>query len=382
MSTSFKKISNGFYLINTRRIIMRRKILIIILILVLLPIAYLLLWPVPIDPVSWTPPKAPELEGLLAPNHALVGADLILKDIGKGPEDIAFDEQGNLYSGFEGGMIVKLSADGNKAETYANTGGRPLGMVFDRNGNLIVADALKGLLSVDKKGDVTVFATEAGGIPINFADDLDIGPDGSVYFSDASVKFGYGKDMIDLLEHGGNGRLLRYNPLSNKTEVLLDGLQFANGVTVAKDGSFVLVSDMGAYRIHRLWLNGPRKGKVEIFIDNLPGFPDNINLTERGTVLVALPALRSKQMDDLASKPFLRKVIYRVLMAFALFSAPETPSDGYGLVVELDNNGSVLRSFHDPTGRVAFITSAMEREGFLYLGSPYKTYAAVASLKK
>jgi hypothetical protein len=69
-------------------------------------------------------------------------------------------------------------------------------------------------------------------------------------------------------------------------------------------------------------------------------------------------------------------------MAFALFSAPETPSDGYGLVVELDNNGSVLRSFHDPTGRVAFITSAMEREGFLYLGSPYKTYAAVASLKK
>jgi sugar lactone lactonase YvrE len=361
---------------------MRRKILIIILILVILPIVYLLIWPVPIDPVAWTPPKAPELTGPLAPNRALVGADLILEDIGKGPEDIAFDEQGNLYSGFEGGMIVKLTADGNKAETYANTGGRPLGMVFDRNGNLIVADALKGLLSVNKKGDVTVLATEAGGIPINFADDLDIGPDGSVYFSDASVKFGYGKDMIDLLEHGGNGRLLQYNPASGNTYVLLDGLNFANGVTVAKDGSFVLVSDMGAYSIRRLWLKGPKTGEKEIFTDNLPGFPDNINLTERGTVLVALPAFRSTLLDDVASKPFLRKVFYRVIMAFALSSASETPSNGYGLVVELDNSGGILRSFHDPTGRVAFITSAVEREGFLYLGSPIKTSVAVASIKK
>ncbi len=359
---------------------MWRKTMVGVLILVLVLIVYLLLWPIPYEPIAWNPPNPPELTGTLAPNKKLAGASRMLAGIGKGPEDIAFDEKGNLYSGFEGGRIVTMPVDGSGYKVFANTNGRPLGMVFDKSGNLIVADAYKGLVSVAPNSEVTILATEAGGIPINFPDDLDIGPDGNIYFSDASIEFGYGKDFFDLLLHRGKGRLICYNPSTGKANVLLDGLQFANGVTVARDGSYLLVSESGAYCIRRLWLNGLRKGEWEIFKENLPGFPDNINMTDRGTVLVALPVLRLIQFDYAASRPFLRKIFYRIMLALSLFPSSGAPPNRYGLVVELDGNGKIIGSFHDPDGKVAYVTSAMERQGVLYLGSHLETSVAVVSL--
>ncbi len=47
---------------------------------------------------------------------------------------------------------MQLQPDGTQPRVFANTGGRPLGLIFDREGNLIVADAIKGLLSVNKGG--------------------------------------------------------------------------------------------------------------------------------------------------------------------------------------------------------------------------------------
>jgi sugar lactone lactonase YvrE len=38
----------------------------------------------------------------------------------------------------------------------------------------------------------------------------------------------------------------------------------------------------------RHWLNGINKGKTDIFIENLPGGPDNINLAPDGSFWIAL----------------------------------------------------------------------------------------------
>lgn len=62
-------------------------------------------------------------------------------------------------------------------------------------------------------------------------------------FSDASSRWGYGKDGEAIIEHGGDGRLLRYDFQTGKTTVLLDTLEFANGVTLGPDDSFVLVNE-------------------------------------------------------------------------------------------------------------------------------------------
>jgi sugar lactone lactonase YvrE len=131
----------------------------------------------PIRAARYSPPPAPELTGVLAPNHGLKKAKLLGLGKVNGPEDIEVDNQGRVYGGTRDGKIVRVVGD-NNVETFADTEGRPLGMRFDKNGNLIVCDAYKGLLSVDLKGKVAVLATEAEGVPLNFTDDLDIASDG------------------------------------------------------------------------------------------------------------------------------------------------------------------------------------------------------------
>lgn len=347
-----------------------RRFVLVSMLLGALAAAYLTMWPVPIAPVAWQPPPAPDFTGPYALNHDLVASRRLLDGFGIGPEDVAFDTTGNLYTGLHDGTIARLPLVGGDATVFAETGGRPLGMAFDDRGRLIVADAFRGLLAVWPDGTISILATGADGVLFGFADDLDIAPDGTVYMSDASTKFGYGADVLDLMEHGGRGRLVAYDPTTGSTEVVMDGLQFANGVTVAPDGSFVLVAETGAYRIRRLWLEGPAAGTSDVFVDNLPGFPDNINFTDRDTVWVALPSPRLTVADALAPRPFLRKVIMR--LPEALQPAPIR----HGLVVELNRSGQPLRSLHDPSGDVALVTSVMERDAQLYLGS-YKESSLV-----
>ena len=123
--------------------------------------AYLLLWPVPIAPVAWRPPPAPELVGPYAPNEALTRGRRLLDGIGHGPEDVAFDAEGRLYTGFEDGRIFRMALPDGEPELYADTGGRPLGMVFDAAGTLVVADARRGLLAVARDRQVIVLAAAA-----------------------------------------------------------------------------------------------------------------------------------------------------------------------------------------------------------------------------
>ena len=342
---------------------MLRRILVVVLILVVTATLYLTLWPVPIDPVAWQPPSAPEMVGPYAPNSDLAPSRRLLADFGRGPEDVAFDDAGSLYTGFSDGRIVRVPIAGGTPEVVANTGGRPLGMVFDAAGNLIVADASRGLVTVSSDGKVMTLADGAGGVPFAFADDLDIAPDGIVYFSDASDTFGYGQDALDIIEHRGRGRLLAYDPATGETRVVLDGLQFANGVAVSKDGSSVLVAETGSYRVVRVWLSGPDAGRKDFLIENLPGFPDNINFTERGTIWIALPSPRIASVDRMAPNPFLRKLVMRLPQSMR--PAPIR----YGLVLEISAGGTPIRSLHDPTGEVAFVASVMERDGSLFLGS-------------
>lgn len=67
--------------------------------------------------------------------------------------------------------------------------------------------------------------------------------DGSVYFSDASTKFENDKWVLDLLEAKPYGRLLKYDPITRKTTVLLDGLWFANGVALSPREDYIVICE-------------------------------------------------------------------------------------------------------------------------------------------
>jgi len=331
---------------------------------------YLVLWPVSVEPVAWSAPPAPAATGPYARNDRLKALEHLPIGPHHGPEAIALDADGRIHASTREGKIVRLRPDGSRPAAWADTGGAPLGMRFDAAGNLVVADAHRGLLRIAADGRVTVLATEADGLPIAYADDLDIARDGRIYFSDASTKFGarrwqgtYSASLLEIVEHRGNGRLLVWEPATGKATTLVRSIHFANGVALAPDGGSVLVAETGSYRVLRYWLGGPRRGQTEPVIENLPGFPDNVTRGLDGRFWVALISPRSGVLDALADKPFLRTVLLR-LPGF-LLPGPAPLSH----VLAFDATGKVLASLQDPDGGYRQTTSALETREHLYIGS-------------
>lgn len=77
----------------------------------------------------------------------------------------------------------------------------------------------------------------------SFADDVIEAADGSLYFSIASTKFGLHDWYMDMLEARPHGQLLRFDPSTNQTSLVLDNLNFANGVALSKDQDFLIVCE-------------------------------------------------------------------------------------------------------------------------------------------
>ena len=325
--------------------------------------AYLIIAPSPIDPVAWEAPPIPLMSGALEPNDTLMKAELIGKGAIHGPEDTAVNAEGRLYASLHNGQVVRFASDGQPA-VFADTQGRPLGMDFDRQGNLIVADAYKGLLSINPQGQIRVLSTSADGVPFAFTDDLDIASDGRIYFSDASDKFQQPDYLLDLLEARPHGRLLSYDPTSGETRVLLDGLYFANGVALSANEDFVLVNETYRYRITRYWLKGDKAGQHDIFIDNLPGLPDNLQGDRNGTFWVALPTPRKADADFLHRHPWLKAQLAKLPRALWPKAVP------YGFAIALNENGEIVRSLHDTSGtHLRMVTSVKPVGDYLYFGS-------------
>lgn len=326
-------------------------------------IGIFILQPAPISPVAYSPPQAQALKGVLAPNNLLQNADLLALGKIDGPEEVALDNQGRVYAGTQDGKIMVLSTDG-KLEAFAQTGGRPLGMQFDNNQNLIVCDAYKGLLAINPQGQITVLSTSEGGVPFKFTDALDISESGVIYFTDASTQYEQSEYLYDLLESKPYGKLLSYDPANGQTKLLINNLYFANGVALSAQEDFVLVNETYRYRILKYWLKGPKAGSHEIFIDNLPGFPDNISSNGNGTFWLALFTVRNKVLDTLHPYPFLKKLMSKLPKVF--WPKPES----YALVLALNEEGDIIQSLQDPSGEhLKEITSARELAGYLYLGS-------------
>lgn len=349
---------------------MLKRILWSLLLIIIVIVIYFVAWPVPIDPLAWEVPTNPGYSGPFVPNERLKGIQVLPIGDNHGPEDIALDTQGRIYAATHEGRIVRLQADGSNPENWIDTGGRPLGIDFDNDGNLIVADAFLGLLSIAQDGTITELATIADGVPIRYANDVDVAADGKIYFSDASTKFGakewgstYEASLVDLMEHGGHGRLLVFDMASCKTKTLLEGLNFANGVAVSHDQTYVLVNETGRYRVIRYWLAGPKKGQAEPLIEELPSFPDNISTGFDGRFWVALVSPRNQLVDKLSGNPFMRKVIQRM----PAFLRPKAVA--YGHIIAIDGNGKVLYDLQDPDGAYPINTSVTETKDYLYIGS-------------
>jgi len=345
-------------------------------IILLLLLVYLLFYPTGLEMTSWTPPKAPELKGEYEANDLLSNLQVIHKGDCLKCEDIAIDSAGNIYGGEVNGNIKVFKNGTAKGEVLVNTGGRPLGLHFDANENLIIADADKGLLSMTKSGELTTLADSYGDYTFRFADDLEIDSNGIIYFTDASDRWGFHENQKNILEHQPSGAFYSYDPSTTEVTLLIDSMYFANGVAVDHEEKFVLINETMTYQFRKYWLSGPQKGTWEMVRDNLPGFPDGISRGEDGIFWMTMASPRVQSLDDALPNKFIRQLIYRL---------PEFLQPGplhYGIVLGFNDMGEVIYNFQDPTGKFGEITSVQQYGDKLYLGSLYENGIGVLDLKE
>ncbi|WP_405622913.1 SMP-30/gluconolactonase/LRE family protein [Streptomyces sp. NBC_00076] len=297
---------------------------------------------------------------------------------GRGPEDVVADARGRVLTGVEDGRILRLDGltgpAAPRVEVLAETGGRPLGLELHPDGSLLVCDAERGLLRIDlADGGVRVLADSVAGEPLRFCSNAVALSDGSVYFTVSSRRYPLEQWIGDIVEHTGTGRLLRLAPGSDTPEVLLEGLQFANGLAASGDESFLVVAETGACRLTRYWLTGPRAGHGETFADDLPGMPDNIwRAGPKGPVWVSLAGSRVPPLESLhRAGPPVRRAAARLAVR-----APFRPTGTIG-VLAVDDDGRVVHHLTRRHSGFRMVTSVCESGDHLVLGSLWERGVAV-----
>lgn len=345
--------------------------------IVVVALAYLCFWPVPIEPVAWKAQTPPGYTGAYAPNTRLAGLRMIDTGSEFGPEHIAIGPDGKLYVAMESGNLLRMDVDGANQEVFANTGGRALGFAFDADGRMVVADAMKGLLAIAADGQVSVLADRVSADdPIRYADAVVVAPDGVIYFTDASTRFApavWGSTLeasvLDILEQSATGRVLAYDPATKETRVVAHGFSFANGIALSSDGHTLFVNETGRYRVWKV--DGRVRDldvqsgapEAKILLDNIPGYPDNIMRGQDGRIWVGLFKPRNPAADSLAESPFIRKILLRLPRSFLPLGA------SYGHVFAIDEDGNVVEDLQDPAAAYPETTGATETADRLYIHS-------------
>ena len=187
----------------------------------------------------------------------------------EGPEDVILDRTTisiaacgkATSSGFSRPTITSW-------EVFAHVGGRPLGIAFDRDDNLVVCIGGMGLYMSTARAMCEKLTDETNRSRLSIiddsrmrlADDLDIAPDGKVYFSEATIRYGFKEWAVDALEGRGNGRIIRYDPATRATRTVVRNLLFPNGICMTHDNNRILFAETWGCRISRYWFEGPKAG--------------------------------------------------------------------------------------------------------------------------
>lgn len=351
----------------------------------------------PIDPQILSFKEPPLMFGVLQPNTKLRQAERLFENQLSGPESMV-NIGDVMFTGTADGRVVKL--ENGEVETIARFGsgpcktrddeptcGRPLGIRAGPNGTLFVVDAYKGLFEVDprKRAVKLLLSSETPieGKKMSFVNDLTITRDGrKIYFTDSSSKWQRRDYLFLVMEGTDDGRLLEFDTETKEAKVLLDQLRFPNGVQLSPEEDFVLVAETTMARIRRVYVSGLMKGGADMFVENMPGFPDNIRPSSSGGYWVAAATIRANpgfsMLDFLSEKPFIKRMIFKLFSQETVMKFVPR----YSLVLEVSDSGAFRRSLHDPDGLVVtYVSEAHEHDGHLYLGSFQSPFICRLSLQ-
>ncbi|KAK1417840.1 hypothetical protein QVD17_26974 [Tagetes erecta] len=219
---------------------------------------------------------------------------LVLPPNVTGPESAAFDRAGEgPYVTVADGRILKWKGPAIGFVDFAYTSpnrtkklcdgtndlelgpicGRPVALSFNyKSSDLYIVDAFFGLLVVGFNGGL---ATQLSG-GYKYLSGIDVESyTGNVYMTDASLTYNIRSLAQPDFTPDSTGRLLKYDPRTQRVTVLINGLAGGGGPAVSSDRKYVLVPEYVNKRIQRYWLQGPKHGTNEIFMTNI-GSPINV----------------------------------------------------------------------------------------------------------
>lgn len=118
----------------------------------------------------------------------------------------------------------------------------------------------------------------------------------------------------------------------------------------------------------KLWLEGPKSGSRELVAD-LPGFPDNVRLNEKGEFWVAIDCCRTKVQETLIRNPWMRNVYFRLPIPMR-YLARMVGMKMYTVISLFNEKGEIVDVLEDRKGKVMKLVSEVrELNGKLWIGT-------------
>lgn len=294
---------------------------------------------------------------------------------GPGAEDVLVGADGRVWTGTEDGAIHVHDPQDGSVVTVTATGGRPLGLEWLPDGRLLICDAHRGLLAfTEATGDLEVLASEVDGVPMLCTNNASVAADGTIWFSDSSMVWPVEQWKNDLVEHTRTGRLLRRSP-DGDVVVVLSGLCFANGVTLTPDEDAVLVAETGTRAIRRVHLVAGEPRESTMWVEDLPGHPDNISLGTDGLVWVTIASPRDRMLALIQRAP--RAV--RGLVRRAPDAVQPSPKATVR-VIAFHPSGAVVHDLDFDASDWHVATGVREHHGRVWLGSLVQPSIAVGDV--
>ncbi|KAK7481170.1 hypothetical protein BaRGS_00027603, partial [Batillaria attramentaria] len=270
--------------------------------------------------------------------------------------------------------------------------GKPLGIRADRHGFLIVADAYNGIFRISPRTGRYKHLVDTRNMlvnnkPVGYINDVAVARDGTIFFTSSSARWTPKEFRNIIIEGETTGRVLLYSPgaRTNNVRQIMADLSFPDGLQLSPDQSYLLVGEGARARIHRVHIGPtPKHGTIEVFASNLPGIVQNIRLSPRGTYWVGLSYARHSDLPsflDTRGPATPDNIQFRRDLVARTKDQAATLSSKFGIAVELDMNGNLIRSIQDPQGSAyTTVTEIQEEEDVLYVASPDKNFIGLLNV--
>ena len=337
-------------------------------------------------PAYSSPPSIPKPDGIFAKNDRLDKVVLFKNEKLKGPEAITIVGS-QMYTGTREGLVLEINIETQAIREVGATGGVPLGIKKHPNGQLIIADAKKGLLMMDPDTGISKVLTRGyEGIDFCVLDDLVIRQDGLIVFSVATTKWQLKDFEFDALENRPTGMLVSYDlkaARGHEVKVLVKDLFFANGLSLCPDEACLFFAETTAYRVRKYNFS---TGKVDTYAENLPGFPDNIFCNKSMQCWIALVGQREfaagwSLLDFLHRHPKVIAFLYSLFKKGWLSREKLVEQKPAALLVKTGPKGNVIDFYQDKdVSHVHSLTSVVEYQNTLYLGTYVNNWIGVLKL--